>query len=155
MDEESLEDNISITPQPEEDSTWVSCDSSCTKLYINFSMDYSTAYTITIGAAAKDRYERSLGEDFVFSFVTEPHPPGVSIRKSGRVGTFDAYGSPQLVVRSWNVSNLEFATHQLDRQELVSLADADWDDFQGFEGSAESLVRAWSVEIPDPPQDDP
>jgi uncharacterized protein YfaS (alpha-2-macroglobulin family) len=153
MDEESVEDNISITPEPEEDSMWVNCDPSCINLYMNFPMGYSTAYTITIGAAAKDRYGRTLGQDFVFSFVTEPHPPGVSIRKSGTVGTFDAYGSPQIVVRSWNVSSLEFATHRLDRPELMGMTD-DWEALHEFAGSPKSLVRAWSVEIPNPPQDE-
>jgi len=154
MDEESVESNISIEPQQDESQMWVSCDPSCIQLHIGFSMDYSTAYTITIDGAAKDRYGRSLGEDFVLSFVTEPHPAGLSIRNQGRVGTFDAYSSPQLVVRSWNVAELEFAIHELDRQTLMRLADADWNDFQEFIPPPGSLVNGWSVEIPDPPQDE-
>jgi uncharacterized protein YfaS (alpha-2-macroglobulin family) len=154
MDEESVESSLSIEPQPDEDRMWLSCAPPCVQLHIGFPMDYSTAYTVTIDAAAKDRYGRSLGEDFVLNFVTEPHPAGVSIRNSGRVGTFDAYSSPQLVVRSWNVSNLEFVTYRLDNQELMRLEDADWDDFHGFVASPESLIRAWSVEITNPPQDE-
>ncbi len=156
MDKESVEDNITITPQPDEDRTWVSCDSSCVYLHVGFPMGYSTAYTVTIGAAAKDRDGRTLGEDFVLNFVTAPHPPGVSIRKPGGMGTFDAYGSPQLVVRSWNVAELEFAIHGLDRETVVRLEGGTYYKEFGrrFVPPAESLVRAWSVEITNPPQDE-
>ncbi|MCJ7511153.1 MAG: Ig-like domain-containing protein, partial [Dehalococcoidia bacterium] len=154
MDEESVESNISIEPQQDEDRMWVSCDPSCLQLSISFAMDYSTAYTVTIGGAAKDRYGRSLGEDFVLSFVTAPHPVGVSIRKAGNVGTFDAYGSPQLVVRSWNVADLEFAIHSLDRQTLIRLAADPGKDLDSFVPPSPSLVRRWSVENLDPPQDE-
>jgi uncharacterized protein YfaS (alpha-2-macroglobulin family) len=154
MDEESVESNISIEPQQDEDRIWVSCDPSCVQLNIGFPMGYSTAYTVTIGGAAKDRYGRTLGEDFVLSFVTAPHPAGVSIRKAGNVGTFDAYGSPQLVVRSWNVADLEFAIHRLDRQTLMHLADGSVQKLISFVPPSESLVRRWSVENPDPAQDE-
>lgn len=154
MDEESVESNISIEPLEDEDRMWVSCATSCVHLHIGFPMDYSTAYTVTIGGATQDRYGSTLGEDFVLNFVTEPHPPGISIREPGRVGTFDAYGSPQLVVRSWNVAELEFAIHALDRQTLMRLAASDWKSFQLFVPPAESLARAWSVENPGPPQDE-
>jgi len=154
MDEESVESNISIEPQQDEDRLWVSCDPSCVRVSIGFVMDYSTAYTITIGGAAKDRYGRTLGEDFALSFVTAPHPAGVSIRKAGNVGTFDAYGSPQLVVRSWNVADLEFAIHSLDRQTLMRLAVGPTQDLNSFVPPSESLVKAWSMEFTSPLQDE-
>lgn len=154
MDKESVESNISIEPLEDEDRMWVRCAPSCVHLYIGLPMRYSTAYTVTIGGATQDRDGRILGEDFVFNFVTGPHPKDISIRKSGRVGTFDAYGSPQLVVRSWGVAELEFAIHALDRQTLVRLAADDGRAFQLFVPPVESWARAWSVAVPSSPLDE-
>ncbi|MDP2948432.1 MAG: Ig-like domain-containing protein, partial [Chloroflexota bacterium] len=167
MDEESVEESIVISPPPEEGQTYTywspsdafgmprapvggPSDASGIRLILYFPMDYSTTYTVTIPAGSKDRYGQSLAQDFVLTFTTARRPPGVAINKAGEVGTFDAYGKPQLVVRSWNVSRLDFALYTLERQKVMDLA-SDWKRFHDFAPPASSLVREWSAEIPNPP----
>ncbi len=153
MDEESVEGSIVISPAPEEGQShtyWNPSDQSKTRLALWFPMDYSTTYSVTIPAGSKDRYGQSLGQDFVLTFTTARRPPGVAINKAGEVGTFDAYGKPQLVVRSWNVSRLDFALYTLERQKVMDLA-SDSKSFHDFAPPASSLVRQWSAEIPNPP----
>lgn len=151
MDEESVEENIVISPAPEdEDQVYSYWDVSSARLHLYFPMDYSMSYSITIPAGVEDRYGQALASDFVLTFTTAARKPGLSILKAGNVGTFDAYGQPQLTVHSWNVSRLDFALYSIDRQKLLYLA-WNYDAFHSFLPPADSVVRSWSQEVPDAP----
>ena len=77
MDEESVEDAIVVSPEPEEtDYVYTYWDESSVRLNLYFPQENSTAYTVTIPAGVKDRYGQAMAQDFVLSFSTRPREPG-------------------------------------------------------------------------------
>lgn len=147
MDEQSVEDAIVISPTPEEDQVYTYWDESSVHLHLYFPQQNSTAYTVTIPAGVKDRYGQALAQDFVLSFSTKPREPGLYIIKPWGVGVLSAYGEQQVVVRSWNISRLDFALYTLDKQTLMDMA-TEWGWYENLHPPLSSLVKKWSQDAP-------
>ena len=147
MDEKLVEDAIVVSPAPEEEQVHTYWDESSVHLSLYFPQQNSTAYTVTIPAGVKDRYGQTLAQDFVLSFSTKPHEPGLYIIKPWPIGTLSAYGEQQVAVQSWNVSRLDLALYALDKQTAMSLAAGDRDR-ERFQPPASSLLKKWSQDVP-------
>ncbi|HET6445868.1 MAG TPA: Ig-like domain-containing protein [candidate division Zixibacteria bacterium] len=77
MDLNTLEDQVVITPTPEEVVYYFNdYDFS---LSINFDFERNADYSVTVPAAAADRYGNTLGTDYSWSFQTPGYPPMISL----------------------------------------------------------------------------
>jgi uncharacterized protein YfaS (alpha-2-macroglobulin family) len=151
MDQESVEDHIVITPKPESDP-YMSWEATGLTLYLGLQMEPSTAYRVTLGTEAKDRYGQPLVEPLDLSFVTDRLQPGFSIFRSSRSGTFNAYLDPKIIVTSWNLERLDFELYRIDRGGLIQSERA---GYRSYTPPASGLVRRWSEFVSNPPLDEP
>ena len=151
MDQESVEDRIVITPE-QEDDPYMSWEATGLTLYLGFQMEPSTAYRVTLGTDARDRYGQRLAEPLDLSFVTDRLQPGFSIFRSSRSGTFNAYLDPKIIVTSWNLERLDFELYRIDREGLIESERA---EYKSYTPPQSGLVRRWSESIQNPPLDEP
>lgn len=152
MDRESVEDNIVITPQPEDDPhfNWDIRDG--LTLFLRLQMDPSTAYRVTLSTEASGRYGQRLAEPLDLSFVTDRREPGFTIFRPSSSGTFNAYLDPTIMATSWNVERLDFELYRIDREGLI---EAQRVGYRSYNPPESGLVRRWSELIEDPPLDEP
>jgi len=151
MDEESVEDNIVIAPEPEDDPYFY-WEWDRPILHVNLQMEPSTAYRVTLSTEAKDRYGQRLAEPLDLNFVTDRLQPGFSIFRPSRSGTFNAYLDPTIMASSWNLEQLDFDLYRIDREGLIEAERAGYKSYQPPESG---LVRQWSEFIEEPPLDEP
>ncbi|MDP2663018.1 MAG: Ig-like domain-containing protein [Dehalococcoidia bacterium] len=160
MNTDSVEKAISVSPQPASGDLrffWLSTQQSGKsgpgalpadqRLRVSFPTGPSSDYTVTIGPGALDRYGQPLrGAPFRLSYTTAPARPSVSILRSGSAGVFNAYTQPQVRVNAINVSRLDFQLFSLDLPTFISV------DSKGSPTTPPgSLVRQWSLDVPNPP----
>jgi len=154
MDPKSTENEITLDPAPEGDRGMaVYWEQSGLTAHVTANLKPSTAYVLRVAGGA-DRYGTPLAEPYEARFTTAPLEPGFSVYRPGRSGTFDAYLSPVVFARSWNVARLDFSLYRVDRDTLMLMETAS-DFLTKYEPPANSLIRRWSIDIPDPPLDQP
>jgi uncharacterized protein YfaS (alpha-2-macroglobulin family) len=152
MDQESVEDAVTVEPAPEGDP-FFGWDPSGLTLYVNFPMRPSTAYRVAVSAAAWDRYGHPLPEPLDLRFTTRPLEPAITVYRPSQSGTFNAYLDPAVMVASWNVERVDFELSRIDREDLIR---SERYDLPGpYRPPAGSLIRSWSESIPNPPLDEP
>jgi len=114
MNNESLKENITITPEVEgwndlklETRRW----SDHRELVFWPQLKASTEYTVTINKNIKDKFKQNLKEDYSFKFTTPELDPRVNILSKGDFGIFEKGYAPIYPFEVVNVSevNLEFA----------------------------------------------
>ncbi len=148
MNEQSVEDNIVITPKPIDDP-YFSWQENRLVLYIGFQMKPSSAYRVTLSTQATDRYGQRLAAPLDLNFVTDRLLPGFRIFRASISGTFNAYREPTISATSWNLHQLDFALYRIDRSALI-----DREQPKGaapYSPPASALVRGWSESIDNPP----
>lgn len=98
MDTASVEDNFSITPAVEGDTTW---EDSFRKMVFTpkRAYDTSTVYTVTLGKDAKHPGNIALGKDFSFSFMTDDYNEFVVLASNPEVDGKIHYDSPVIEFR--------------------------------------------------------
>lgn len=147
MNQESVEDNISISPTSKDD-LYFFWDPSQLTVSVYYRGEPSTAYRLNLSTAAQDRYGQPLAEPLDLNFVTSRLEPYFWLSQSYGAGTFNAYLEPKIVVSSTNVQHLQFRLLRIERSDFISI-DAHGIPYP-FHPSGE-LVRQWSETIVDPP----
>ncbi len=146
----SVEDNVSLEPEPEDGPYfWWEMPNT---LHIGLTFKPSSPYTVSLDGA-KDRYGQPL-PPFTVSFVTEPVEPSLSVMRSGQSGTYNAYLEPRVVARAINVSRVDFALYRLDRDTFVRF-ESQYNAASEYAPPATDLIRRWSENITNPPLDSP
>lgn len=147
MDPQSVEDNISVLPKPEDDLNFF-WEPSNLRVNVYYGGKPSTAYRVTLTTDAKDRYGQPLAAPLDLSFVTSPLQPYFWLTRGYGSGTFNAYLDPTITVHSVNLSQVDFELYRLDRDAFIQL---DADPYRYPTPPGGQLVRRWSEAIPNPP----
>ena len=87
MDWDSVERNLMIDPKPTEIFT----GTGQAEFYVYFQFKPDTDYRVTVGAAARDMFGVSLGQDAQVSFHTASLPPSLALVGAYRLGSYNAY----------------------------------------------------------------
>lgn len=149
MDRETVEENLTILPEPAELYTYWS--DSDTRLSLSFTPEPSKAYTVILGAEAADSYGQELGEPHTVRFTTRALDPLAHLNGIGNMGTYNAYAETKAYVTFRNVSRLDFSLYRLGREEFLYLNGRDsWQRWRDFEPEQASLIRRWSEEVSAP-----
>ena len=153
MDENSFDNNLFITPNPEQKPSYYFSNYQNT-LTINTPLQRSTKYRITINKNAKDIYGTSLGKSHTFSFTTVAYKPSVSIQPSNTYfGSFSQYEVPRIVAKVTNSDQISYRLSKLSETNFIDLyrkrfeynycKDRSCSNWQNYDGSKLEVVREW------------
>ncbi len=151
MDVDSLEDKITIEPEPSGPVDSYYYDGTH-EYRLSFNMEPSADYTVTIAPGMKDLYGNAIEEGLVVHFTTEPFEPSLLLQTPGDMGFYNAYNErTELFVAHRNVESINF---RLDRVSEDALLEAFLSDpyYSGYglvqnlpENGLETL-REWTMQ---------
>ena len=146
MKQSTLLDYVTIEPEPlrDVDDYYYTYDDSYN---LNFSLEPSTDYTVTIAPGMEDVYGNVLTRGRTITFTTAPFDPDVSLRVPGGVGFYNAYNDQtQLFVTHRNVSRLDLRLYDVPVQDFVSAAMArPYDPTDEYVPASTQLLAEWQI----------
>lgn len=135
MDWASVSRNLTIVPTPTE----VYTSEYEADLYVYFALEPEAEYQLTIGAAARDPYGVTLGQDVTTTLRTGPREPSISLIGPYRAGAYDAAGTTRVPIQWVNVPEISWKVSRLTPEEAARLI-ATYDAWMSYAPSAEDLV---------------
>ncbi|NWG16872.1 MAG: Ig-like domain-containing protein [Chloroflexi bacterium] len=151
MDTDTLEDKITIAPEPwrAPDFYYSSWDDSYN---VNFPMEPSTDYTITIAPGMADLYGNVISAERVVRFTTAPYDPAVLLNVPGEVGFYNAYNEQtQLFLKHLNISQLNLRLYGVQLTEFVlAAARSAYSPASDYVADPDEVIRDWQLQVPSP-----
>ncbi|MGC8838167.1 MAG: Ig-like domain-containing protein [Anaerolineae bacterium] len=147
MDFTTIMPHTTILPEPTQVYTY--WDEYENRFWISWDKKPATAYTVTLGAEIADVYGNTLGKDHVVRFRTRNLDPALFWVSPGyQIGVYNAYTSTVVHLSVLNLSTLEFELYRVLDEEFVYLNTGDtWSRWQKFQPKRENLVRAWTLPL--------
>ncbi len=151
MNIETLSDRIVIEPEP-----WRAADyyySEWDNSYsVNFPMEPSTEYTVTLLPGMADIYGNVIDQKLVAHFTTSPLDPDISLQVPGPVGFYNAYNDDtRLFLKHRNISRLDLSLYRLDVGDFMSRLFSDsYDPAYDYDPPPDALLRSWQIESDTP-----
>ncbi|MEP7187742.1 MAG: Ig-like domain-containing protein, partial [Roseiflexaceae bacterium] len=142
MDWDSVERSLLIEPKPTEIFT----GTGQAEFYVYFQFKPDTDYRVTIGAAARDLFGVSLGQDAQISFHTASLPPALALVGAYRLGSYNAYVPARVPVQHVGTPTVSYKLYRLDPADVMSLAN-DYDRWNEFSPAASTLVKQNDVSL--------
>ena len=146
MNEDSLLEHITIDPEPLRgvDDYYYTYDDSYN---LNFPLEPSTDYTVTIAPGMEDVYGNVLIQGRTITFTTAPYDPDVSLQVPGSVGFYNAYNDQtRLFVTHRNVSRLDLQLFGVPVQDFVSSVMADaYDPTANYTPTPNQVLSQWQI----------
>jgi alpha-2-macroglobulin len=112
MDMTTVEGAIRIQPEPARRPGYYFSDYD-NNLYVNFELNRSAEYIVTIPGTAADPYGNSLGADYTFRFNTPPYQPLVSLNLPQYISQLSRSHPSDVTVAHRNVSQLNAELHNV------------------------------------------
>jgi len=140
MDPDTLEDRLVIEPAPSNPrysfNEWEGYT-----VYVDFPLERSTTYRITVPADAADPYGNTLGEDYTFEFTTPPSSPIASFNLPGPLAQLSTSFETAVDIISRNVSDITVNLYDVGLP--VSFFNNSYDVYE-YQPDAEPL-RSWTL----------
>ena len=151
MDIKTLADKVTIEPKPwrDPDAYYSSWDYS---YYLNFPVEPSTTYTITIVPGMADVYGNVIQERRVVTYTTRAYDPEIILETPGEVGFYNARNAATQVFlrhRNLNTLNLELYSVSLDAFSQA-LARNTYSPTYRFVPDEAGLLRRWRMDVESP-----
>ncbi|MBI4314712.1 MAG: Ig-like domain-containing protein, partial [Chloroflexi bacterium] len=142
MDEKTLANNITISPEAKVGSTYYS--DSDKSYYVSFDFAPSTAYTVTLGPDMADPYGNRVGATTTVAFTTRPYEPLFQFNTRGDVGLYSAYMPTALYVTYRNFDNLHFSFYRMTTGDFAKWTGNNGYSFrQGYQPT--DVIREWTA----------
>lgn len=146
MDEKTIEENITITPEAKAGYSYYSDYETVDEYFISYDFAPSTDYTVTLGPDMADPYGNKVGSTTIIHFRTGPYDPILQFNTRGDIGVYSADQPTALYVTYRNYYNLNFRLYRLDLKDFGRLTGPNsWDFRSNFAPS--DLLRQWSVNV--------
>ncbi|NOK63551.1 MAG: hypothetical protein GFH27_549371n50 [Chloroflexi bacterium AL-W] len=142
MDWSSLEQNVTITPEP----TDVYTSAYNTNFSFYFDLAPETDYQVTIDGATRDAFGTPIGQETTIIFRTAPLKPSISLISSNQIGVYNAYTPTRVPIRSVNVENVSYRLYELSTMEVPRLAN-NFDGWNNFQPDPETLIDEGTLEL--------
>ncbi|MDX2137073.1 MAG: Ig-like domain-containing protein [Chloroflexota bacterium] len=147
MNPETLEDKFTITPEPwrEPDIFYNDWDNSLT---LNFPVEPSSEYTITMAAGAEDEYGNRIEQPLTIRYTTVPFDPDVSLQAPYGVGFYNARNpQTQVYLTHRNVSAIDLELYSVELPDFLPLlvGPNSYDPAQFFTPNRNNLLRSWQI----------
>ncbi len=146
IDPSTVVPNLEMTPPFSPTNVHTSFSSYSNAFYLDFDVQPSTAYTVTIGDGIADPYGNTIDEGRVVHFTTEPIPdrdPWVYFNTQQDIATYSSYRTTHIDLRSVNVSTVPLKLYRLQPEELI-------DGYIYDLPSSATLVRGWEAALEAP-----
>ena len=160
VDDETLKDNVTLEPEPEnwsevelKTSDW----SDNRDLYIYTDLKPSTEYKLSFNDKIKDRFGQTLLEPYNHEFETDALDPDLNILSQGDFGVFEKDYTPIYPLETVNISeiNLEMARIPFDQFIQLRQNEKDhWDNepnlenyigYQAFSLKTDNVLNEWET----------
>jgi alpha-2-macroglobulin len=142
MDWASVERNLQIVPKPTE----VYTSTNENQLFLYFPLQPETDYAITVGAAARDPYGVTLGQDATIGFRTAPLPPSLATVGAYRSGAYNANVPVRVPFQHVNVPELRYRLFRVSPEQGALLI-SDYEAWRTFQPEAGMLVTEQRVPL--------
>ena len=109
MDLDTLQDKVAIVPAPDKTNYYFNeYDNS---LFVDFDLERSSEYVVTVPGSAADPFGNTLGEDYTWQFRTPDHDPLVSMNLPEWVSQFSTSHPSDVDLIYRNVSQIDAALY--------------------------------------------
>jgi hypothetical protein len=140
-------ENVLISPSVAVTRVYTYFWDSNTELNLNFPIDASSAYTVTLLGSIESRYGQSLGEDTTIHWQTGAYDPMVFLHSPGRVGSYSTYTPTMVYVSVRNVGAVNFSLYSLPERDFIRLNGANrWSNWRKYTPDEDDLIRTWQIE---------
>ncbi|MBN1221594.1 MAG: Ig-like domain-containing protein [Anaerolineae bacterium] len=118
-----------------------------TELSINFPLEYSQPYTLTLSPAIAGRHDQPLGAVKTFTWTTKARPARFSIESLGQVATYNGYTPSIVLVTARNVSHINFELYRLPAKDFINFNNDNWKQiWERYKPHHNNLLHAWELE---------
>ncbi|MBI5669953.1 MAG: Ig-like domain-containing protein [Chloroflexi bacterium] len=151
MDVDTLADKITIEPEPWRDPDFYYSDWDYS-YSVNFPMEPSTDYTITIAPGMADVYGNTITEERVVRFTTSPLDPTVLLNVPGEVGFYNAHNEQtQLFLKHLNVNQIDLSLFSVPVQDFVEAAGQNaYGPATDYTPDIANRLRDWQLDVASP-----
>ena len=147
VDENSLAGNIAIVPEPTNVFTYYNRYEG--RLWINFTAEAQTTYTVTLKAGIADVYGNTLGEDVQIRFTTGDHRPGFNVLLPWGAAMFDTTHPVTVPLQARNVPEATVSLYRPSADQVLDLSQREpWELARLSRASLGEVVRTWTVLFP-------
>ncbi|MBZ0275877.1 MAG: Ig-like domain-containing protein, partial [Anaerolineae bacterium] len=151
MDPATIADKITIEPTPwrDADGYYNSYDNSYN---LNFPIEPSTTYTVTIAPGMADPYGNTIDTPLTVKYTTGPYEPNVNLQVPGDVGLYNAYNdATQLFITHLNVDRLDFRLYGIPTDVFTNRVMADsYNPSYEYNPDPSYLLRQWQLDTTSP-----
>jgi hypothetical protein len=144
MDQKTLKDNISISPEAE--ITYDYYSDYDFSYYLSFNLQPSTDYTLTLGGDMADPYGVKIGDSMIIHFRTGPYDPIFQFNTRGDVGVYRADLPTSLYVTYRNLSQMHFELYRMTLDDFARWTGPNGYEFQQSYQPADQL-RDWNLNV--------
>ncbi len=148
MDVDTLEDKITIDPKPWRDPDFYYSDYN-NSYTVNFPVEPSTDYTITIAPGMADIYGNTIPGQRVIRYTTSPYDPDFQLNVPGEVGFYDAEAdNTQLFLTHRNVTRLDLQLSSIPLNGFAqALGENPYGPSQSMGALSPTLLRSWQMPV--------
>ena len=114
MNDETLEDQITVSPDPGDIDYFINEWDEGYSVFLQFTLEPETEYTVTVPGTAADPYGNTLGEDYTFSFRSAPVPPLAAFNLPSQNAQLSTSFPTNVQIMYRNVSELNVALYEVD-----------------------------------------
>lgn len=151
MDRTTILDKITIEPAPWRDPEGYY--SSYNNSYnLNFPVEPSTTYTVTIASGMADPYGNTIDTPLTVRYTTAPYDPDFNLQVPGDVGLYNAYNdATQLFLTHRNLNQLNLQLYSVPTQVFTGriLTDS-YSPAYYYEPDSANLMRSWRLDVSTP-----
>ncbi len=114
MNDETIEDQLIITPTPEDVDYFISQWEDNYSVYVQFTLIPDTEYTVTVPATAADPYGNTLSEAYTFTFTSAPTPPLASFNLPFQQAQLSTSFPTDVQIMHRGVSSLDVSLYEVE-----------------------------------------
>ncbi|MBP6016229.1 MAG: Ig-like domain-containing protein [Candidatus Promineofilum sp.] len=112
MNDETLEDQIVVSPDPGDVDYFINQWDEGYSVFLQFTLEPETDYTVTVPGTAADPYGNTLGDDYTFSFRSAPVPPLAAFNLPSQNAQLSTSFPTNIQVMHRKVSELNVALYE-------------------------------------------
>ncbi|NTU85305.1 MAG: hypothetical protein HGA45_39115, partial [Chloroflexales bacterium] len=144
MDWASVQQHLTIEPKPTQ--VYTSGDQNILTLYIDLAPEAD--YRLTLGAAARDPYGATVGQDTTLRFRTAALAPSLHLAGPGPVMAYSAYGPARVPLQTVNLDSVSYTLYGVERARLAELLaiTQDSERWHGYEPPAGDRLAEGTLE---------
>ncbi len=141
-----LGENLIIQPTVAATQVYSYWWSSNTNFEINFPIEASSSYRVTLGADIEGRYGQQLGAPTTIAWTTRAADPLLFMHTPGRIATYNAYTDTLTFVTVRNLSRVDFGLYRLPLDDFIQLNGTNWwDAWDQYFPDQANLIADWSL----------